>query len=689
MKRTVLIVLTIIMSAAALASASVDQEFQVQGILTDNAGVALPDDEYLITFKLYDAVTGGLLMWDDTLDVIQSAGKFSITLSSLYKNTFDRANWLEMTREGEPPMSPRIRIMPVPVALHASTVDPTNAVTAVNAQKGDVTLVGGTNVTIFPTGTNELTINATTGVGGDDGDWLITGNDVSHALGSVWVGSDPAKAELVEPERGAENTTLDPTSAKMTVTGFNEGLVATLFSDNTLFDGRSAIFGRRSRAAANPGTGFSLNESNTAIKGYNVWGDSYTFGVAGHTWHDANNTGGILAADYYGNYWAALSFRDSSATTWGMYTPFNAHVGGLTDTGTLRVASGAAAGYILTSDADGVAYWSAPGAAQADSDWTIVGNNMHHAVIGATAIGTSAPHTWGDSPTATTMQISASLSPTLALDSQGGFPNFDLNRWTLTAGAGGMNFNHSTDFASFGTTAMFMDDGVVEVNRFDGATGIRLQGEGSLESGSRLDIYSTSTNTTLPTASLDGQSSSNDFGGSLTLRNGYGDNEVVITANYNNTGVGRVTTPVLEITGGADLSEQFDIGNTSALTEPGMVVSIDPDNPGRLTLSGQAYDRRVAGVISGAGGVKTGMLMSQRGTVADGELPVALIGRVYVWADASGGPIEPGDLLTTSDRPGHAMKVTDHSLATGAILGKAMSGLKEGQGLILTLVTLQ
>jgi hypothetical protein len=70
-------------------------------------------------------------------------------------------------------------------------------------------------------------------------------------------------------------------------------------------------------------------------------------------------------------------------------------------------------------------------------------------------------------------------------------------------------------------------------------------------------------------------------------------------------------------------------------------------------------------------------------------MPVALVGRVYVWADASTDPIEPGDLLTTAERPGHAMKVKDHERATGAILGKAMTGLSEGQGLILTLVTLQ
>ena len=68
---------------------------------------------------------------------------------------------------------------------------------------------------------------------------------------------------------------------------------------------------------------------------------------------------------------------------------------------------------------------------------------------------------------------------------------------------------------------------------------------------------------------------------------------------------------------------------------------------------------------------------------------MALSGRVYVQADAAFGAIQPGDLLTTSDTPGHAMKVADYAKAQGAILGKAMSGLKEGKGLVLVLVTLQ
>ena len=58
-------------------------------------------------------------------------------------------------------------------------------------------------------------------------------------------------------------------------------------------------------------------------------------------------------------------------------------------------------------------------------------------------------------------------------------------------------------------------------------------------------------------------------------------------------------------------------------------------------------------------------------------------------AAAASGPIKPGDLLTTSDTPGCAMKVTDHGKAQGAILGKAMGSLNEGKGMVLVLVSLQ
>jgi hypothetical protein len=146
------------------------------------------------------------------------------------------------------------------------------------------------------------------------------------------------------------------------------------------------------------------------------------------------------------------------------------------------------------------------------------------------------------------------------------------------------------------------------------------------------------------------------------------------------------TVRVLTITGGADIAEPFKM--SSEKIPKGSVVVIDEENPGHLKLSTSAYNTRVAGVVSGANGINPGIALHQEGAI-EGSENVALSGRVYVQADAASGAIRPGDLLTTSDTPGHAMKVLDHPKAQGAILGKAMTGLNEGKGMVLVLVTLQ
>jgi len=160
---------------------------------------------------------------------------------------------------------------------------------------------------------------------------------------------------------------------------------------------------------------------------------------------------------------------------------------------------------------------------------------------------------------------------------------------------------------------------------------------------------------------------------------------ILLDAN-NPIGGSLISTQVLKITGGADVAEPFDVEGGAA---PGMVVAIDPARPGKLRLATEPNDRKVAGIVSGAGGVRPGLVMGQAGTSADGELSVALTGRVYCWCDAANGPIEPGDFLTSSATPGYAMRATDLEASRGAILGKAMTGLKDGRGLVLVLVGLQ
>jgi hypothetical protein len=135
----------------------------------------------------------------------------------------------------------------------------------------------------------------------------------------------------------------------------------------------------------------------------------------------------------------------------------------------------------------------------------------------------------------------------------------------------------------------------------------------------------------------------------------------------------------------ADCAEDFDVDDYTR-AEPGTVLVIGAN--GRLRPSESAYDRRVVGVVSGAGRCQPGIVLDRR---ADGDprLPVAMLGKVYCKADATSAPIGVGDLLTTSDRLGLAMKAEDPSRAFGAVIGKALGSLHTGTGLVPILVALQ
>jgi hypothetical protein len=135
---------------------------------------------------------------------------------------------------------------------------------------------------------------------------------------------------------------------------------------------------------------------------------------------------------------------------------------------------------------------------------------------------------------------------------------------------------------------------------------------------------------------------------------------------------------------GADCAEQFDI--SGEIPGPGTVVTIKEG--GTLGESQEPYDKKVAGVISGAGEFRHSILLDSRPQKGQ-RAPVALAGKVYCKVDARDRPIEIGDLLTTSPTPGHAMTAANPGRAFGAIIGKALDRLERGTGLIPILVALR
>ncbi len=120
----------------------------------------------------------------------------------------------------------------------------------------------------------------------------------------------------------------------------------------------------------------------------------------------------------------------------------------------------------------------------------------------------------------------------------------------------------------------------------------------------------------------------------------------------------------------------------------GTVVVLDSERANQVVASTEAYDMKVAGVVSESPGVILG-------TGGEGKLKVATTGRVKVRVDATRAPVRIGDLLVTSDVQGVAMKsepvvVGGRKIhAPGTIIGKALEPLERGAGEILVLLSLQ
>lgn len=145
------------------------------------------------------------------------------------------------------------------------------------------------------------------------------------------------------------------------------------------------------------------------------------------------------------------------------------------------------------------------------------------------------------------------------------------------------------------------------------------------------------------------------------------------------------------ITGGNIVAKYQDVAEwvqSSQQLAAGTVVVLDQTKSNQVIASSQAYDTRVAGVIS----LQPGITLGEKG---ESKVLVATSGRVKVKVVASGTPIRIGDLLVTSDRPGVAMRSEPIIIggrkihSPGTLIGKALEPLEKGTGEILVLLSLQ
>jgi hypothetical protein len=168
----------IFLSAAILSNAQVPRLINYQGKLTDTSGNPV-DGSHSILFSIYNAETGGSVLWSEVQTVTVIDGLFSVLLGSVspipYSVFHELETYLELKFGSDPAMTPRQRLVSVGYAMHSENTDKLDghdaadfvrSVDGVAPENGNIDFIEGSNITIerdFQDKT--ITISATTGGG--------------------------------------------------------------------------------------------------------------------------------------------------------------------------------------------------------------------------------------------------------------------------------------------------------------------------------------------------------------------------------------------------------------------------------------------------------------------------------------------------------------------------------------------
>ncbi len=717
-----------------------------QGKLTNPDGTSVDNGTYTIHFRIYNVSSGGTALWSETQSVPVMDGIYNVTLGSVTPiPTAILENpvlYLGVTVEADSEMIPRQEITSTFYALKAGDADTisgqtlsdldsayvnenqANSITSAMIQDSTITAADLANNSV---GAGEIAAGA---VGASEiADGSVTAADLHDgaALAEILDDDGPGSGLNADLLDNFDSSYFMPASTDLWVNTTGDTMTGRLTVNTT---GNSIIVD--ANPAAMPVYGVKVNADQNADNNYSVYGlysqtnslasSTGTYGTYSNANGNSNTYGvysvassktgpayGLLgntslpSGNTHNSYGVAANGSTSgSGTVYGTYdTAYHYGTSG-TAYGTYSYAAGSDTGtaygifayaHKASSDTGGIAYG---GHFTGDNDYSSGASygvyaratgtgGFNYGVYASASGGTNnyAGYFLASSGTgvyATTTARNKHAGEFSSSSSVGLSGAVLYARAFNTTNEGIAFWAHNDHSTSTDATAVLSNDGSGPLLKGFGGNG--GEDEFRFDNDGGLRIYD-SDHTQI--FYMDPNEDSN--GGSFKLYNSHGDLTIELDSGYAGPD-GRIITDELMITGGSDLSEQFDVAKHMNPV-PGMLVSIDPDRPGKLRVTSVAYDKKVAGVISGAGGIKPGMMMGQRGTKADGALPVALTGRVYCMAVASNGAIEPGDMLTSSNVPGYAMKVTDHAKAAGAIIGKAMTSLKKGRGLVLVLVTLQ
>jgi hypothetical protein len=139
MNRTALVIALL---ASATARAAVPKVLSFTGTLADAAGVPVPDGSQDVTFRFFRSVSGGTAFWQNTYALQTVSGVFTALLgtnSAVLEPSFFATDqvWLEIEVAGDV-LGPRMRVVSVPYALAAATLDCVGCVDGVQTNAAEI-----------------------------------------------------------------------------------------------------------------------------------------------------------------------------------------------------------------------------------------------------------------------------------------------------------------------------------------------------------------------------------------------------------------------------------------------------------------------------------------------------------------------------------------------------------------------
>jgi hypothetical protein len=151
-----------------------------------------------------------------------------------------------------------------------------------HSSRGNVAYIGDYNVGVYGHGDSV------------DGVYGSTNSSIGHAVGGH---------HLVSDNRGY-------------IGGASYAMYADLASTEL---GNYAIYGYGTDAPGEDGTGYGDTLTLGGVKGYNYYGNPYTFGVAGYSDLDYNRSGGCFGGKNNGTVWGSMGYRTSGGAEYGGY----------------------------------------------------------------------------------------------------------------------------------------------------------------------------------------------------------------------------------------------------------------------------------------------------------------------------------------------------------------------------------